>query len=106
MSMIAQCLQILRQQCEAGIETFRFLMIEVTMLSACVYWISSSHQSCSGGSAQWLDIALFQSDPGVDQGLHVRSDHVHVVPGHIIVSQVIRQDQHNVGLLLIIPANV
>ena len=67
----------------------------------CVYRVSAGHQGRPGGGADGLDVALLEDDPGRGQPPQGGGQDVGVVPGHVIVAQVIRYYQDDVGTLSI-----
>ena len=94
--VVAQLLEMLRQKCQVGEEAPGFLRPENSMLTSSVYGIPASHQGGPGGGADGLDIALLQPHPGHGQLLQVGGDHVAVVPGDVIVAEVIRHYHYDV----------
>lgn len=76
------------------------------MLSANVIWIPSSQEGGSAGGALGLDVILLKDHALVCEVMKVGGDDGGVMPGHIIVAQVIRQDENYVGRTSVLSAFV
>ena len=66
----------------------------------CIIWLVTnsppSEEGGSAGGALGLDVILLEDDALVREVVQVRGDDGGVVPGHVIVAQVIGQDEHYV----------
>lgn len=76
------------------------------MLSANVIWIPPGEEGGPAGGALGLDVVLLEDDALVSQVLQVGGDDGGVVPGHVIVAQVICQDEDNVRRTSVLSAFV
>ena len=59
--------------------------------------ISPRKQGSSAGSALWLDIVLLQDETCLGKVEEVGGLHSGVVPGHVVIAQVVGQNQKDVG---------
>ena len=70
---------------------------KMQMLLSIVYWrLPPGEQGGPAGGALGLDVVLLEDDALVGEVVEVRGDDGGVVPGHVIVAQVIGQDEHYV----------
>ena len=70
---------------------------KMQMLLSIVYWrLPPGEQGGPAGGALGLDVVLLEDDALVGEVVEVRGDDGGVVPGHVVVAQVIRQDEHYV----------
>jgi hypothetical protein len=58
-----------------------------------ILWIS-----VPGGSAEWLDVGLLQPHPRPSQLLQIRTHDIRIVPGHVVVTEVVCHHQDDVRL--------
>ena len=68
------------------------------LLSANMERIFAGEQGRSGGGADLLTVCLLQCEASLRQSLQGSGRHVRVVPGHVIVTKVVRQDKNYVRL--------
>ena len=64
--------------------------------------ISPCEESRSAGGALWLDIVLLQDQARLGEVEEVGGLHSGVVPGHVVITQVVGQDQEDVGTALLV----
>ena len=68
------------------------------MLLSIVYWrLPPGEQGGPAGGALGLDVVLLEDDARPGQLEEVGGLHSGVVPGNVIIAEVISQDQQNVG---------
>ena len=64
--------------------------------------ISPREKSCPAWCTLWLDIVLLQDEAGLGEVVEVGGLNGGVVPGNIVIAQVVCQDQKDVGAALLL----
>ena len=76
-------------------------LLQYCLLSPNVERIFAGEKSCPGGGADLLTVGLLQPHTSLGQSLHGAGRHVRVVPGHVVPSKVVGEDEDNIRLLFL-----
>ena len=76
-------------------------LLQYCLLSANMERIFAGEQGRPGGGADLLTVGLLQSHTSLRQSLHGGGRHVRVMPGHVIPTKVVREDENYIRLLFL-----